>query len=254
MEFSKLLPARLIVLDGESGHAGAGNFDDPALAKGITDELSDVQASGVTNQNLFDTIPFIPEHTPPRLAQFAKEPIVPGKVVFLGNSITEMGNWKKVLGDTTVINRGIGGDISYGVLKRLGDITGRQPSKVFILLGINDIGKDIPETVIADNYLKIVREIHAKCPNTQIYVQSVLPVNPTMPRFPQHYDKGEHVLALNELLKAHAVDGNYIYIDIFHLFVDADGHLMSQFTYEGLHLKPPAYEVWVDYLKKQGYL
>jgi hypothetical protein len=29
---------------------------------------------------------------------------------------------------------------------------------------------------------------------------------------------------------------------------------LSQYTYEGLHLKPPAYEVWVDYLKKQGYL
>jgi homoserine acetyltransferase/lysophospholipase L1-like esterase len=253
-EFSKLLPARLIVLNGESGHADAGNFDDPALVKGIEDELSDVQATGVTNQNLFDTIPFIPEHTPQRLAQFAKEPIVPGKIIFLGNSITEMGNWKKVLNDSTVINRGIGGDISYGVLKRLGDITDRNPSKVFILLGINDIGKDIPEVVIADNYLKIVREIHNKCPQTRIYVQSVLPVNPTMPRFPQHYDKGEHVLVLNELLKAHAVDGGYTFVDIFHLFADADGHLMSQYSYEGLHLKPPAYEVWVDYLKKQGYL
>ena len=54
-----------------------------------------VQAQIVTNQRLFDTIPFIPEHTPQRLAQFAKEPIVTGKIIFLGNSITEMGNWKK---------------------------------------------------------------------------------------------------------------------------------------------------------------
>ncbi len=75
--------------------------------------------------------------------------------MFLGNSITEMGNWKNVLNDTTVINRGIGGDITYGVLKRLKDITDRRPSKLFILLGINDIGKDIPDAVIADNYLKI---------------------------------------------------------------------------------------------------
>jgi lysophospholipase L1-like esterase len=213
-----------------------------------------VQAQIVTNQNLFDTIPFIPEHTPQRLAQFAKEPIVPGRVIFLGNSITEMGNWKKVLNDTTVINRGIGGDISYGVLKRLKDITDRNPSKVFILLGINDIGKDIPEVVTADNYLKIVREIHSKCPQTKIYVQSVLPVNPTMPHFPQHYDKEEHVLVLNKLLKANATAGNYTYVDIFHLFVDADGRLQSPLSYEGLHLKPPAYDIWVDYLKKQGYL
>ena len=213
-----------------------------------------VNAQSVTNQNVFDTIPFIPEHTPQRLEVFKKEPIVTGKIMFLGNSITEMGNWKKVLNDTTVINRGIGGDITYGVLKRLKDITDRRPSKIFILLGINDIGKDIPDAVIADNYLKIVKEIHTKCPQTKIYVQSVLPVNPTMPRFPQHYDKEEHVLAVNKLLKANAQIGNYTFVDIFHLFVDAGQRLDSRYTFEGLHLKPEAYDVWAAYLKQQGYL
>jgi len=211
-------------------------------------------AQKVTNQRVYDTIPFIPEHTPVRIAKFEKEPIVTGRVIFLGNSITEMGDWKKATGDTTVINRGIGGDITYGILKRLKDITDRQPSKVFLLVGINDIGKDIPDAVIADNDLKIVREIHSKCPQTQIYVESVLPVNSTMPNFPQHYDKEEHVLALNKLLQANAATGGYIYVDIFHLFVDADGRLQSQLTYEGLHVRPPAYVIWVDYLKKMGYL
>jgi lysophospholipase L1-like esterase len=208
----------------------------------------------VTNQHLFDTIAFVPEHTPQRLQQFAKEPIVPGRVIFLGNSITEMGNWKKVLNDTTVINRGIAGDITFGVLKRLKDITDRNPSKVFILLGINDIGKDIPDAVIAGNYLKIVREIHSKCPQTKIYVESILPVNPTIQHFPQHYDKEEHVLATNKLLKANAKAGDYTYIDIFHLFADKDKRLNAEYTIEGLHLKPQAYVVWVAYLKQQGYL
>src|SRR5690606_26918692 len=117
----------------------------------------------------------------------------------------------KVLNDSTVVNRGIGGDITFGVLKRLGDITDRQPSKVFILLGINDIGKDIPIAVIADNYLKIVREIQRKCPQAKIFVQSVLPVNPTIMGFPQHYDKKEKILELNELLKAHATSAPYTY-------------------------------------------
>lgn len=213
-----------------------------------------VQAQKVTNQHLFDTIPFIPEHTPQRLAQFSKEPIVTGRIIFLGNSITEMGDWKKATGDSTVINRGIGGDITFGVLKRLKDITDRKPSKVFILLGINDIGKDIPDAVIADNYLKIVRDIHAKCPETKIYVESVLPVNPTVQNFPQHYDKEEHVLALDKLLKADASAGDYTYVDIFHLFVDGAGRLKKEYTYEGLHLKPPAYIIWVNYLRKMGYL
>ena len=213
-----------------------------------------VQAQTVTNQNVSDTTPFIPQHTPLRLEQFKKEPIVTGRIIFLGNSITEMGNWKKELNDTTVVNRGIGGDITYGVLKRLKDITDRQPTKLFILLGINDIGKDIPDVVIADNYLKIMKEIHTKCPQTKVYVQSILPVNSTLPHFPQHYDKQEHILAVNKLLKANAQTGNYTFVDIAHLFVDADQRLDSRLTYEGLHLKPEAYPIWVAYLKKQGYL
>ncbi len=153
-----------------------------------------------------------------------------------------------------IIARGIGGDITYSVLHRLKDITDRYPSKIFILLGINDIGKDIPDAVIANNYLKIVNEIHDKCPKTIIYVQSVLPIDPGHPHFPQHYDKPEHILALNKLLAAQAKEGNYTYVDIFHLFADDKGNLFSQYTYEGLHLKPPAYPIWADYLKKQGYL
>ncbi|HEX3386712.1 MAG TPA: GDSL-type esterase/lipase family protein [Mucilaginibacter sp.] len=211
-------------------------------------------AQSVTNQRLYDTIPFIPEHTPQRVEKFAKEPVVTGRVIFLGNSITEMGDWKKATGDTTVLNRGIGGDITYGVLKRLKDITDRQPSKLFILLGINDIAKDIPDAVIADNYLKIVNEIHSKCPQTKIYVESVLPLNPTMKNFPQHYDKEEHVLAVNKLLKANATAGKYTFVDIFHLFVNGDGRLKSELSYEGLHLRADAYPIWVEYLKKQGYL
>jgi lysophospholipase L1-like esterase len=213
-----------------------------------------VKSQEVTNQRVFDTIPFLPEHTPQRLAQFANEPIVTGRIIFLGNSITEMGNWKKVTGDSTVINRGIGGDITFGVLKRLTDITDRMPSKVFLLIGINDIGKDIPDSLIAYNELKIVKEIHAKCPQTRIYVESVLPVNSTIHYFPQHYDKGEHILALDKLLQANAIAGNYTYVDIFQLFADGDGRLKGEYTYEGLHLKPPAYDIWVAYLRKMGYL
>ena len=113
----------------------------------------------VTNQKLFDTIGFIPEHYTQRIAMFEQEPVVTGNIIFLGNSITEIGNWKKLLNDSTVINRGIGGDITFGVLKRLDDIVKRQPSKLFLLIGINDIGKDIPDAVVADNIHKIIMRL-----------------------------------------------------------------------------------------------
>jgi lysophospholipase L1-like esterase len=210
----------------------------------------------VTNQRLFDTVGFIPEHYPQRIAIFEQEPVITGKIIFLGNSITEIGNWKKLLNDSTVINRGIGGDITFGVLKRLDDVIKRQPSKLFLLIGINDIGKDIPDAVIADNIRKIILRVQAGSPSTKIYVESILPVNPDVPNFPQHYDKQEHVLSTNKLIKKVAEETKCTYINIHDLFTDNKGRLDEKYTKDGLHLTPEGggYEKWIDYLKKEGAL
>lgn len=210
----------------------------------------------VTNQRLSDTTGFIPGYYPSRVAVFEKEPVVPGRIIFLGNSITQIGDWKKLLNDSTVINRGIAGDITFGVLKRLDDVTRRQPSKLFLLIGINDIGKDIPDAVIADNIRKIVVRVQAESPSTKIYVQSILPLNPDVPDFPQHYDKQEHVLNTNKLIQKVAEDTRCTYVNIHDLFTDKQGRLDAKYTADGLHLTPGGggYEKWVDYLRKQGYL
>ena len=210
----------------------------------------------VTNQRLSDTIGFIPEYYPQRVAMFEKEPVVRGRIIFLGNSITQIGDWKKLLNDSTVINRGIAGDVTFGVLNRLDDVTRRQPSKLFLLIGINDIGKDIPDAVIADNIRKIIGRVQAESPSTKIYVQSILPVNPDIPNFPQHYDKQEHVSNTNKLMKKVAIDTHCTYVNIHDLFTDKEERLDEKYTADGLHLTPAGggYQKWVDYLRKQGYL
>lgn len=210
----------------------------------------------VTNQRLFDTIGFIPEHYPQRISIFEQEPVVTGRIIFLGNSITEMGDWKKLLNDSTVINRGIGGDITFGVLKRLDDVIKRQPSKLFLLIGINDIGKDIPDAVIADNIRKIVLRVHAESSSTKIYVESILPVNPDVPNFPQHYDKQEHIINTNKLIKKVAAETHTTYLNIHDLFTDKQGKLDAKYTKDGLHLTSEGggYKKWIEYLQKQGAL
>ncbi len=208
----------------------------------------------LTNQRLFDTVGFIPEHYGPRVTKFQSEPIMPGRIVFLGNSITEIGNWGKLTGDTTVINRGIGGDITFGVLKRLDDIIARQPSKVFLLIGINDIGRDIPDTVIADNIRKIVARLNEGSPSTKVYVQSILPVNRDFKNFPQHYDKLEHVQHVNAILPQVLKAVTCTFVNIYPLLLDAQGRLDAQYALDGLHINNKGYEIWVNYLKKNGYL
>jgi lysophospholipase L1-like esterase len=210
----------------------------------------------MTNQKLSDTTGFMPDYYPVRMTMFNKEPVKTGRIVFLGNSITQIGDWKHLLNDSTVINRGIAGDITFGVLKRMDDIIRLKPSKLFLLIGINDIGKDIPDAVIAGNIRKIIIRLQKESPSTKIYVQSILPVNPGVPNFPQHYDKQEHILSTNKLMSRVAEESHCVFINIHDLFTDENGCLDAKLTPDGLHLAPGrgGYEKWVAFLRKQGYL
>ncbi len=208
----------------------------------------------VTHQRVFDTIPYIPAHHANRLEIFKKEAMNKGSILFLGNSITEGGPWAELLEGKDVVNRGIGGDIAYGILKRLDEVIERVPSKLFLMIGINDIGQDIPDPVIADNVRKIIQRVQKEIPSTQIYIQSILPVNPEYRGFPQHYDKQYHVLMTNQLLFKVALEADITFINLFPLFLDSRQRLREELTDDGLHLNKKGYEIWVEHLKKMSYL
>jgi lysophospholipase L1-like esterase len=207
-----------------------------------------------TNQRLYDTVTSMPEVRASRLAKFEAEPVVTGRVIFLGNSITQGGDWAKLTGDSTVVNRGIGADVTFGLRTRLDDVTRRKPSKLFVLIGINDISKDIPDAVIAAEYRMLLDSVRAQSPQTKIFVQSILPLNPTVKNFPQHYDKQARVVAVNRLLQQVARETHATYIDLWPIFVDRQQHLDASLTGDGLHLNQAGYERWVAFLKKKGYL
>jgi len=208
----------------------------------------------ITNQSVSDTTPTLPAHYADKAAQYEKEPVITGRIIFLGNSITEMGRWAYLLGDSTVVNRGIGGDVTFGVLKRINDIIVRQPSKLFLLIGINDISKDVPDVVIADNIRKIIEQVQHQSASTKIYLESILPVNPDIPHFPQHYDKNPHVISTNKLLQQVAANAGVVFVDTYSLFNDGTGKLKKEFTWEGLHVNPAGFEYWIKYLKQKKYL
>jgi len=207
-----------------------------------------------TNQRLYDTTTSMPEVRASRLAKFASEPVAMGRVIFLGNSITQGGDWAKLTGDSTVVNRGIGADVTFGLRTRLDDVTRRKPSKLFVLIGINDISKDIPDAVIAAEYRMLIDSVRTQSPQTKIFVQSILPLNPTVKNFPQHYDKQPRVVAVNHLLQQVARETHATFIDLWPIFIDKQNHLDASLTGDGLHLNQQGYERWVAFLKKKGYL
>lgn len=208
-------------------------------------------------QNIvYDTIQYAKEHHKKRVALFKNEPIVKGEIIFLGNSITEFGDWQKFLNTSTVINRGIAGDNTFGVLARLDDVINREPNKLFIEIGINDISQNIPVEIIVKNISTIIEIIKAKSPMTKIYIHSVLPTNDNVKNeYPDAYNKNNVVNLVNRQLKKLAKKENVIYIDINKIFKDRYGKLDIKYAEsDGLHINDFAYKTWVELLKSNKYL
>lgn len=199
-----------------------------------------------------DTAPYAPEYHRQRLETFRKETVKEGEPVFLGDSITEFGDWRALLGNPAIINRGIAGDITFGVMARLDDVIFLRPSKLFVAIGINDIAKNNQDKLIVQNIFTIVRRVKTASPETRIYVSSILPTNDEVKKeYPQAYGKNAHVARVNRLLKNGAKRHGFTYLDTYVLFSDSDGKLSTKYAEtDGLHLNAAAYKLWAEMLRK----
>jgi len=204
-----------------------------------------------------------------RMEEFIKNPIGSNKIVFLGNSITEAGgDWNKKFGVKNIVNRGISGDITEGVLKRLDEIIYYKPIAVFLLIGINDIfNADLPDrdkitpSYVSENILKILNRISDQTPNTKIYVQTILPINDDIYTkekgwFPQHSEPLPiQINKINMLLKKKCKKEPFNFIDLHSAFINKNGLLNESFTTDGVHLNENGYQVWVNFIKNEiGFL
>ncbi|SFU54005.1 Lysophospholipase L1 [Pustulibacterium marinum] len=194
-------------------------------------------------------------HYKERIATFQEAPLTHGGIVFIGNSITEQGkDWNEKFDTTQIYNRGIAGDVTDGVLLRLDEVIHSQPSKIFILIGINDLfsvhhkedtrdlhyEQFVPSAnYVAKNILAVVNQLHTALPETKIYVRTVLPTRETFLK--------KDILKVNRFLKKHAKDGSYTLIDLYSEFVDDNGLMTASLTRDGVHLTPEGYAKWVAF-------
>ncbi|OAA90841.1 GDSL-type esterase/lipase family protein [Clostridium coskatii] len=170
-----------------------------------------------------------------------------GQIVFLGDSLTDIGQWNELLNNPCILNRGISGDNTSGVLNRLSEVIKLNPRKIFIMIGINDIGKGLSTNEITKNYSKILGRIKKDLPNTGIYAESVLPINKDL--FKTNTSEKQITdlnISLNKLCKSLNVQ----YIDLYHLFTLPNQNKLSyKYTVSGLHVNGDGYRVWRDALK-----
>ncbi|MFN7180706.1 GDSL-type esterase/lipase family protein [Hyphomonas sp.] len=181
---------------------------------------------------------FAEDHFRKRIREFRNAPLECGKIVMLGDSLTELNDWAKTLpSDPNIRNRGISGDTSDGVLTRLEEITSSRPRAVFLLIGTNDIWtRNSPRTTVS-NIRKIVNRIHSGSPDTIILVQTVFPL-----RWGE--EPNRKVRAINSLLKKQSRTYGFILLDTHRVLVDSKGALKDAYTDDGLHLNNAGNAVW----------
>jgi len=101
-----------------------------------------------------------------------------------------------------------------------------------------------PMDTLVAGYRDILTQIKGKLPNVPVYVISVLPCRG------RHAYLNPLVLEFNTRIKPLASEMNYQYLDLHSLLKDEKGELKEEYTADGLHLKPPAYEIWKSEIDK----
>jgi lysophospholipase L1-like esterase len=170
-----------------------------------------------------------------------------GSIVFAGDSLT--GTWKTLGADfpgTRVANRGIGGDVSRGLLFRFEeDVLALHPKAIVILIGINDLTAKQPASATLANIRSMLDLKQAQQPNVPVVLCTVPPsANPKAP-----VDEQQRRL-LNQGLQQLGKDTKHVsVVDLYAATVTADGTPELQyFNPDQLHLSAAGHARWKQVL------
>lgn len=182
-----------------------------------------------------------------RYDSFKATPTEPGQIVFAGNSITNMHSWFEAFGShQEVVGRGNSGGFAYELLDNLESYIDSKPAKFFVMIGTNDISSGQSVDITAKRIQTIVRRVRLESPETEVYVQSILPrsSNPK-PDYEQcNAIMADWVAALN--------DPKVSFINLSEVCAGVNGD--SWWAYDGLHPRVAGYAAWTNEIEDQvGY-
>lgn len=183
-----------------------------------------------------------------RATLFDLLPVYSNDIIMLGNSLTDGAEWNELFDNCHVKNRGIVGDIIPGFFERLEPILKGQPRKIFIMGGVNDISHGVSADSIVSAMTQVVTTIQARCPKTEIYVQSMLPFNNDVRLWKLLKGREQVVVDGNKGLESMCQRLGVTFINLYPLFVGENGKMKPEYTNDGLHLMGGAYLIWRDAL------
>ena len=191
-----------------------------------------------------------------KVAQFTMENanFSKGQIVFIGDSITDLYHLDDYYQDLPLrtYNRGIGGDVTGMLLKRIQvSLYDLEPTKVVLMIGINDINGGVSTDTILKNYNDILSGIKTKLPFAKVYTMSILPINNDVPSYIDVKKSTERILSINEEIKEMASNYSYQYMDLFSLVKDDNNHLKKEYSLDGIHLSEQGFVTWTNLIKPE---
>lgn len=165
--------------------------------------------------------------------------------VFIGDSITDYGEFQEYFPDEVVLNRGIRNDVSKGVLDRIEEVVSRNPNEAYLMIGVNDIRYATDIQDFEENITAIVNAFDEK--STKLFILSILPVNNRL--LGNEVFNGT-IKEFNDVLQRIANENRLKYIDLHAYFEDRNGQLDQRLTIDGLHLNGEGYKLWIDTLSQ----
>ena len=191
-----------------------------------------------------------------KVAQFTMENanFSKGQIVFIGDSITDLYHLDDYYQDLPLrtYNRGIGGDVTGMLLKRIQvSLYDLEPTKVVLMIGINDINGGVSTDTILGNYDNILKGIKTKLPSTKVYTMSILPINNDLPDYIDVDKSTERIISINEEIKTMSSNYSYQYMDLFSLVKDDNDHLKKEYSLDGIHLSEQGFVTWTNLIKPE---
>lgn len=162
-------------------------------------------------------------------------------IMMIGDSITDRGLWNELLKRNDIVNRGISGDTTDGLLNRIA-INNKGLKKVFIMIGINDLLREKSVEDVYRNYIKILE--YYKSNRVTPIVESTLYVQDESVS-----QTNQKVKNLNNQLKEYTYKNKIIFIDLNEK-LSPNGYLDSQYTNDRVHLNGKGYQLWANTLEK----
>ena len=173
----------------------------------------------------------------------------PLRILFIGDSLTEWFEFRKFFPGIPILNEGIAGDTTYGLLERIDSIMSWPADKIFLMIGVNDIFNGFLKDDIIENQQLIIEEILTQSNQSELIVQSLIPVNETMIGSPGYLNR--LIRHINKQLREDCAARGITYLDLYPDFLIGD-ELGREYTTDGAHLSEAGYQLWAE--KIQAFL